>query len=262
MATGNNIRSVSDDDRMIRDISDYTANYLGNYDFERVMVHYRRKLVVERLHHYSPEHIVEIGCGSELQSAAYRSQGGRRRSWTIVEPSSEFATIARNRGFDDVSVINAHFEEAVPQIECLPTPSVIICSGLLHEVSDQRALLKAIVSVMGTKTVLHGNVPNAHSLHRRLGVAMKVSKTVFDPSHRNELLQQPRVYDLELLEKDLSAARLRIVASGGYFMKPFSHDQMSRIEDVLGWELLDGLDALGREHPEWSSEIYFEAVIE
>ena len=246
----------------MRDISDYTANYLDNYDFERVMVHYRRKLVLERLNHYSPEHIVEIGCGSELQSIAYRSQGGQWKSWTIVEPSSEFAAIARNCGFDDVFVINEHFEEAVSRIECLPTPSMILCSGLLHEVSDQRTLLKAIVSVMGTETVLHGNVPNAHSLHRRLGVAMKISKTVFDPSHRNELLQQPRVYNLELLEKDLGAEKLCILASGGYFMKPFSHDQMTWIEDVLGWELLDGLDALGREYPEWASEIYFEAVRE
>ena len=262
MATACKSHSTANINSMMHDISDYTASYLENYDFERVMVHFRRKLVVERLHHYSPEHIVEIGCGPELQSMAYRSQDGRWGSWTIVEPSTEFAEIARNCGLDDVLVINGHFEEAVSQIECLPTPSMIICSGLLHEVPDPRALLKAVVSVMGTETVLHGNVPNAHSLHRRLGVAMKVTTSVFESSHRNELLQQPRVYDFELLEKDLGAEKLRIFASGGYFIKPFSHDQMARIEDVLGWEVLDGLDALGREHPEWASEIFFEAVRE
>lgn len=262
MAPAHKSLGTANIDRMMRDISDYTASYLDNYDFERVMVRYRRKLVVERLHRYSPEHIVEIGCGSELQSTAYRSRGGRWESWTIIEPSFEFAQIARNCGLDDVLVINGRFEEAVPQIECLPTPSMIICSGLLHEVSDPRALLRAVVSVMGTETVLHGNVPNANSFHRRLGVAMQVTKSVFDPSDRNELLQQPRVYDLELLEKDLGAEKLRMFASGGYFMKPFSHDQMTRIEDVLGRELLDGLDALGREYPEWASEIFFEAVRE
>ncbi len=240
--------------------SDYAANYLDTYEFERVMVHYRQRFVSQRLNHHSSMHIVEIGCGAELQSLAYQEAGGKWDSWTIVEPSSRFAEIARKGCSGSVVVIDGTFEDSASRIGRLLTPDMIICSSLLHEVADPQALLKAIASVMGPRTVLHVNVPNAHSMHRRLGVAMRAVKTVHDRSQRNELLKQPRVYDCGMLENELGAAGLRITASGGYFVKPFSHDQMARLEDFLDRDLLDGLDTLGREHPEWASEIYCEAV--
>lgn len=141
---------------------------------------------------------------------------------------------------------------------CLPPPQLIICSSVLHEVPDVPRLLSAIASVMGEHTHLHVNVPNAASFHRRLAKSMGLIQELKAMSDRNQQLLQHRVYDREALEQDLHKAGLTITGSGGYLVKPFTHHQMETITPALGDAVLDGLYELGKENPEWASEIFAE----
>ena len=246
---------------MKRNILKYTSGYLSDYSFEKEMVHYRSKLVLDRLQYHSPQNILELGCGYELQSKAFKEQGGNWESWTIVEPSNKFAEIARDSGLKKLHIIEDFFENTTSLLKQNSAPDLIICSGLLHEVCDANIFIKKLASIMDANTILHVNVPNAKSFHRRLAVCMGISNKPESQSQRNLLLQQPRVYELQTLSNDLEEIGLKVIESGGFFIKPFTHEQMSSLDQVLNRKVLDGLDKLGRQHPDWASEIFLEAIL-
>ncbi len=245
---------------MTRDIARYESAYLSDYGFEAVMVDYRRRMLLERLAAHAPRTVVEVGCGSELLYQHYLERAGAVDNWIIVEPGQQFADAARASGLPNLHVIQAFFEDTTAQIRSLILPpQLIICSSVLHEVPDTHHLLKAITSIMDEHTSLHVNVPNATSFHRRLAKSMGLIQDLKTMSNRNQQLLQHRVYDRETLEQDVRAAGLEPIESGGYLVKPYTHGQMERITSALGAAVLDGLYELGKEAPDWASEIYLEA---
>ena len=138
---------------------------------------------------------------------------------------------------------------------------VVICSSILHEVPSSQAMLKAIRTTMDSRSLLHVNVPNAASLHRRLAMAMGLISALDTMSERNILLQQHRIYDFASLTGDLEQAGFTVLQKGGYLVKPFTHQQMEAISPVLGKIVLDGLFELGKREPELASEIFINAKI-
>jgi hypothetical protein len=239
----------------------YHSAYMADYGFESVMVHYRRELLLERLNKLRPKVIVEIGCGSELVYDTWLQRGGSAECWVIVEPAEQFASIVSNSNLPNLHVISDFFEHAMPEVRnCLPRqPDLVICSCLLHEVPSEAELLGAIRAVMGESSLLHINVPNSESFHRRLAKAMGLISNTKAISERNASLMQHRVYDMQSLKANLAVAGLSVIEEGGYLVKPFTHGQMEKIVPVIGGQVLDGLFRLGREMPELASEIFVEA---
>lgn len=244
-----------------RDICKYEVAYECDYGFEYVMVHYRKMLLLERLSLHKPAVVVEIGCGSELLYGDLLKAGGHADCWIIVEPAGQFAALGRSANLPNLHVVSEFFENAACQIRAiLPRdPDMVICSSLLHEVPSAPALLSSVSSIMGNQTTLHVNIPNSESLHRRLARSMGLIADTKAMSDRNLKLQQHRVYDMPSLKADLFDAGLRVVAEGGYLMKPFTHGQMEQIAPLLGGGVMDGLFQLGRDMPELASEIFVEA---
>ncbi|KMW57404.1 SAM-dependent methyltransferase [Candidatus Rhodobacter oscarellae] len=242
---------------MDKSISRYTKDYNDDYGFEAEMVRYRCQLVQERLSHYRPANVIELGCGRDLQAAAYVNAGGQWDSWTIVEPSATFAEVARQSGLPNLNVVQGFFEEIAPSD--LGAADFILCSGLLHEVPDADSLMSAIAARMCPDTVVHLNVPNARSMHRQLAQNMGLIQDLTELSARNTTLQQPRVYDLERLCAQAAAHGLRVTETGGHLVKPFTHAQMLPLVESLGREVMDGLYQLGRARPDLASEIFIEA---
>lgn len=242
-------------------INQYQENYLNQYGFEAQMVKYRRQLVMERLNAIKPKTVLEVGCGSELLYQHYYQAEGAVDQWVIVEPGSEFYGIASKSGLPNLIAIQGFFEEAIPRIKAhLSTaPDMIIISGVLHEVATPLDLIKAARSLMGEKSVLHVNVPNATSVHRMLARSMGLIHDVKTLSARNLELLQHRVYDAASLRSDIEASGLAVINEGGYLMKPFTHAQMQAIIPYIGETVLDGLYQLGKDQPELASEIFIEA---
>lgn len=249
-----------------RDIRAYQAAYASTYDFEAVQVRFRREAVLDSLRARKPRHVVEIGCGMEPLLPHYLASGNDIDSWVVVEPAPMFAQAARDAGRDCVGllVLEEFFGNGVAEriVREHGFADMVVCSGLLHEVADPMGLLGAIRKLMADKALLHVNVPNAASLHRRLAKAMGLIQDLEALSDRNVELQQHRVYSLATLERDLRAAGLRPVEGGGILMKPFTHAQMSIVVDAIGSDILAGLAVLGRELPELSSEIFVNATVE
>lgn len=239
----------------------YSGAYMAAYGFEARMVAGRRRLLLELLGSLAPRVVVEIGCGTELLSRAALAAGSTFEQWVIVEPSREFAAGARAQatgGASRIDVIEQLFELAHEQVvaTCIQAPGLVICSSLLHEVADPHALLGGIRALLelGDGTA-HVNVPNARSLHRQLARAMGLISDEAQLTARNELLAQQVVLDAASLAALVEAAGLTVIERGGYFVKPFTHEQMDQLP-FLDARMLDGLWLLGRELPELAAEIY------
>jgi len=242
-------------------ISQYQQNYFSQYGFEAAMVKYRRKLVIERLSALRPATVVEVGCGAELLYQHYAQAAGPVARWIVVEPGQEFHDVAATSGLPNLVAIRGFFEDVTSRIkdQLDAPPDMIIISSVLHEVAHPLKLLEAARSLMGKRSVLHVNVPNASSFHRLLARSMGLIDDVKALSERNLHLLQHRVYDRQSIRSDVEATGLLPVAEGGYFIKPFTHAQMALVADQLGDAVLDGLYALGKERPDLASEIYIEA---
>lgn len=248
---------------MERDIDRYAEDYLGQYGFEQVLVGYRRRVILDLLAEIRPSVVLEIGCGAELQYRQYLETASPIDGWVVVEPSRAFCSLAREALLPGMTVIEGFMEESLTAIdEALPgPPDLVICSGVLQEVPSSQALLRAIRAAMGDRSLLHVNVANAASLHRRLAVAMGLIPALDTMSDRNRLLQQHRVYDFESLVSDLAQAGFVVQQTGGYMVKPFTHLQMEAIAPVIGDAMLDGLFELGRREPALACEIFVNARV-
>jgi 2-polyprenyl-3-methyl-5-hydroxy-6-metoxy-1,4-benzoquinol methylase len=156
-----------------------------------------------------------------------------------------------------VAVVESFLEDAVDQVvrECGGRADVVICSSLLHEVSDTTQFLSACRELLGADGRLYVDVPNARSLHRRLARAMGLITDEAELSGRNRALGQGRVFDAESLHAELAMAGFRVLEEGGYFLKPFTSAQMAGLS-FLDPRMTDGLCEMGRELPALAAEIF------
>ena len=139
---------------------------------------------------------------------------------------------------------------------------MIICSGLLHEVSEPKRLLSAIRTICKEDTIVHIEVPNANSIHRLLGVEMNLLENIYCKSENNIRLQQNTNFDMKRLRVMVEESRMKIIEEGSLFIKPFSHEQMGKMCKcgIINEYVLDGLYNLTKYMPQFGSEIYVNCV--
>lgn len=237
----------------------YAAQYAREYDYEQTMVFFRRRLLLERLHQLDPQTVLEVGCGLEPLFA----HDPKERLYTVVEPSSQFFAAAQKRRRPEATRIYCASLEACSTQLMGSEFDLIVLSGLLHEVEDCAGFLACVRQLCGPGTRVHVNVPNSHSLHRQLGLAAGFMAALEEPSARALRLDQRRSFDQNQLAATLVGSGFQVVEQGGYFLKPFTHDQMNQLMTTQEnrQQIEFGLYQLGRQYPELASEIYCEGVV-
>ncbi len=246
-------------------IQGYQHVYQNEYGFESVLVAARQRLLLGLLAKGVPSVVIEVGCGIDLLYHKVAAAGLSVDQWIIVEPSEEFAEIARSaaRHAKGLHIVPGFVEDVVAEVMalCSAPPNMVICSGVLHEVPDVGKVLDAIHRILQGGGLLHANVPNSLSMHRRLARVMGLIGDEKELTERNKSLTQFRVFDRESLKEAVETAGFAIEDQGGYFVKPFTHAQMQMIRPMLTADVLDGLWGLGQELPELASEIYVNARV-
>lgn len=239
----------------MRDLDQYEKDYLAGYGFERHMVRYRRKAVLASLRRHPHDHVLEVGCGLEPLFEHVDDW----RSFTVVEPGREFSARARARApaGRDVVVHGASLEDAGDALRGRPFDFVVV-SSLLHEVADPGRLLAAVRALCGPDTVVHVNVPNARSLHNLLAVKMGLLADVFARSALADRMQRTSTYDEAKLVLALTSAGFRVLDTGTYFLKPFTHGQLQKMLEhgIVDERVLDALDAVVAELPGLGAELF------
>lgn len=242
-----------------RNLDNYQEEY-DNHTFEDIMVEYRRKCVLEQMEKYSTRNVLEIGCGHEPIMKYFDNYN----RMVIVEPGDDFYNNAVNYKKKDKNIecYHALIEDVIEDLKEISFDFIII-SSLLHELKNNLEILKKITHLCHKETIVHINVPNKKSLHRILAYRSGIIPSLDERSDTQIRLQQNEFFDLRELNEFIEKAGLTSKEEGTYFVKPFTHDQMSNLLEngVIDRVILDGFYGLATDFPENGSEIYVNAQI-
>ena len=241
---------------MNRDLLDYQQQY-ANQPYEKYQVVFRKRKLIELLQKYEHKNLLEVGCGLKSIFMDYSNY----ESITVIEPAEMFyekALADKKHAINkNITFIKALLENAVPQLKN-KTFDFILVSSLLHEISDQVSFFKALSEIASKDTIIHFNVPNARSFHRLLAVEMDLIKNEFQKSNSNIQFQQHTVFDLALLTETVEKNGFKVIESGSYSFKPFTHQQMQNMinSNLLTEQMLDGFYKMEKYIPGLGSEIF------
>lgn len=129
----------------------------------------------------------------------------------------------------------------------------IVMGHVLEHIFDPIFVLKRIKNWLKDDGVLIISVPNAQSIHRLAAVEMNLLKSIYDLNQRDVELGHYRVYDLNILHEHVTTSGLRVLNSGGIFLKPLSNGQ---IETNWTDQMIEGFYQLGKKFPSNCAEIY------
>lgn len=235
-----------DYDKEIRDTADH--RYAYNFDFD-VMHPYM-------IRSFEPF----FRSGSLLELGSFKGDFTRRLldhfdDITCVEASSEAIAEARRKLGDQVTYVHSQLETAD-----LPRRyDNIVMTHVLEHLDDPVSVLKRVNDewlAEGGRLFLV--CPNANAPSRQIAVKMglishnaAVTPSEAEHGHR-------RTYSLDTLERDATAAGLRVVHRSGIFFKALANFQWDRLlqTDIISKEYLEGCYKLGQHYPDLCSSIF------
>lgn len=196
--------------------------------------------------YFIPGSILELGPAEGVMTKFLVSNG--YHDITVIESSVHFCD-ELSKNFPQIKVVNTLFEEYKTKQKY----NNIILGHVLEHVIDPVYILTCARKWLSSNGRIFVAVPNAYSLHRKVGVIMgllkeehELNKMDVDHGHR-------RVYDIKSLHADFVSANLKVSYSGSYWIKPLTNKQ---IEDSWSEELLNAYMVLGEYYPEIAAEIY------
>ena len=243
-----------------RDLADYQQQYL-EVPYESHQVIFRKRKIVEILRNYPHQRLLEVGCGLDAIFLDVDSYS----HLTVLEPSSMFyekaiGDIERAKN-KNIEVINFVLEESLDIISNKNFDFILV-SCLLHEISHPEKFLNSLHQISVPNTVIHINVPNGKSFHRLLGVEMGLINSEFQKSEHNIKFQQNTVFGLESLIEITRSSGFKVIESGSYAFKPFTHRQMQTMIDsgIMTKEMLEGFYNMEKHVPGMGSEIFVNII--
>ncbi len=235
-------------------MSQYAEDYAQAL-FEPYQVKYRQKKLFERLALYPHRRILEVGCAMD---PLYHHVSDCEQL-VIVEPADVFYRAAVEGSGDKpyVKCVHGFLEDALPELKKY-SYDFIVLSGLIQEVENPKKFLEAVCELCDSNTIVHINVPNAFSFHRLLAVEMGLIDSVYQKSATQVRMQQQITFDLDCLSALVQSTGFKILNQGSYFIKPFTHSQMSKLMEagLVTDRMLDGFYGMERHMPGLGSEIF------
>jgi 2-polyprenyl-3-methyl-5-hydroxy-6-metoxy-1,4-benzoquinol methylase len=200
--------------------------------------------------------------GNCLELGSYKGDFTKRllpyfqpKDITGVEASSEAIALARQRFAAEMTFFNATFETVT-----LPGQyDNIIMTHVLEHLDDPLRVLKRINDEwLSTNGRFFLVCPNANAPSRQIAVKMglishNAAVTPAEAEHGHRC-----TYTLDTLERDATAAGLKVVYRSGIFFKALANFQWDRLlqTDIISKEYLNGCYQLGQVYPDLCSSIF------
>jgi 2-polyprenyl-3-methyl-5-hydroxy-6-metoxy-1,4-benzoquinol methylase len=174
---------------------------------------------------------------------------------TCVEAAGEAITEARQKLPDHVDIKQGLFET----IDLPRRYDHIVLTHVLEHLDDPVGVMRRI----NTEWLAPGGrfflvCPNANAPSRQIAVKMglishNAAVTPAEEAHGHRI-----TYSLDTLERDATAAGLRVVHRSGIFFKALANFQWDRLleTDIISAEYLEGCYMLGQQYPDLCSSIF------
>jgi 2-polyprenyl-3-methyl-5-hydroxy-6-metoxy-1,4-benzoquinol methylase len=226
-------------------LDDIALTYDTTADFDRYSIEFERVLITEAARWRD---LLEVGCGWGDMTQYFAS---RFQRIVALDGSLQCVRVTRERcgRWPHVEVHHRLIEEFLTEDRF----EDVVMVRVLEHVEDPVATLAKLGSFLKPEGQLHVVVPNARSLHRRVGKAMGLLKDLTDFSPRDIQYGHKRVYDSTLLVEHVEAAGLRVDQAQGVLIKPLSNAQMQSWDP----EIVLALFEVGKEEPGLCNELYF-----
>lgn len=197
--------------------------------------------------------------GSVLELGSFRGDFTKRlvgqfTDITCVEASGEAAGASRAALGDKVTVVEGTFET----VSLGRTFDNIILTHVLEHLDDPVGVMARVnrewLSPSGRFFLV---CPNANAASRQIAVHMglishNAAVTPAEKEHGHRI-----TYSLDTLERDATAAGLKVVHRSGIFFKAMANFQWDRLlaTDIISPEYLEGCYQLGHRYPDLCSSI-------
>lgn len=209
--------------------------------FNERLISYRAKTIVELCK--GPK-VLELGCGDGLvtqelvkyfdeivavDGSGTRADRARKRVESIKDKKGKIAFHISL--FEDFELKNSF--------------DTIVAAGILEHVDDPIQILRKAKGWLKEEGSIIIVVPNARSLHRRIGKIMGLISDVHELTEQDFVVGHKRCYDTDMLRNDIVKSGLEIESMGGILVKPLSNTQM----EELNPEITDAFYEVSKELP-------------
>lgn len=221
-----------------------TKQYKKVEETDKLESYYRVRMLLENA---TGEDVLEMGIGCGFVTEALC----KNFKYVVAMDGSKeiIKQVSKKLGqIDNVTLIHSLFEDYSPD----RTFDDIVMFNILEHVQHPVDILKRAKGWLAPGGNIHIIVPNALSLHRRLGRAMGLNGDERALSAVDTSWAHRRVYTAETLMEDITTSGLVIEKLEGLLIKPLSSYQMKTWDNTI----FDGLYQLGKELPELCSGIY------
>lgn len=191
--------------------------------------------------------VFEIGAG-EGPITSYLID--RFQNVVALEPAAEYFQKISRRFIDkkNVKLIEGLFEE-----QDIPEKfDLVISAGVLEHVKDPVSFLSKAKGLLKQGGTLMLTVPNAESLHRRIGKKMGLLKDLAELSELDHKVGHFRYYDTDLLRSHVESAGFKKIKVEGIMLKPFPNSEMDKLKE----DFCDALFEVCNEIPTWGAELF------
>ncbi|OHA15157.1 MAG: hypothetical protein A3G52_03445 [Candidatus Taylorbacteria bacterium RIFCSPLOWO2_12_FULL_43_20] len=225
----------------------YAREYDTRKDFDRHFTDFRFRCLKE--HFPMLKSVLEVGCANGIMTEKLIKIS---KALHVVEPSEHYIReTEKNLGSRANKIV--FFQSFIEDWKTNNKYDTVVLSSILHEAKDPVSMLKTAKNLLSKNGIIFINVPNALSLHRRIGVSMGMLKNEYEFNERDKKFLHKRNYDMVHLTRDAKNAGLKIVEKGGYFLKPFSNNQMEKFD----LRFVEALYEISKEAPaDLCAEIY------
>lgn len=228
-----------DEKRRLAKAENYYIN--DQLDFDRRLIRYRY-LSIKR--HFKGKTCLELGPADGVQTQYLVNDFEKL---TIVDGSKKMLDLIPNK--NNLIKVHSLFEDFRPNEQF----DTIILEHILEHVEKPVELLTTVKEWLSAEGVMIIGVPNGHSLHRLIGVEMKLLDEPCQLNERDLSQGHRRVYTTKTLEEDIIASGLTILDHGGVYLKPLSNGQ---IDEYWNDELIDAYYRIGNLFPKNTADIY------
>jgi SAM-dependent methyltransferase len=210
------------------------ADWFRVEGFEGLMVQTSGRRVAD---HVIGTQVLEIGAA---EGYVTRVLASGERDVVVVEPAADYADMIEALGLPRVEVVRKLAEE----FETDRRFDSIVISHVLEHVDDPGAMLRAAADLLTPTGRVIGVVPNAGSLHRRMGVLLGALGDTHDLSDSDVSIGHRRVYDVDTFQAEFQGAGLAVEHLEGHFCKPLANSQIDALPEAAQQALIDLGDEL------------------
>ena len=197
--------------------------------------------------------LLELGLGHGITAERLSKHFTR---YVVVEGSEQVISQFRaSHGDVKVEIVQDYFEN----FETDERFDAISMGFVLEHVDEPARLLHGYQRFLRRGGAIFIAVPNAESLHRRLGKEAGMLGELTTLSAADHAQGHQRYYTLERIEAEVRDAGLRVMEREGVYLKPFTSSQIEALR--LPPQVYRALMVVGSGYPELCNSVFLKVMI-